>query len=96
MNNLDFFMNNLYFLYFLALMGMVTHFLKKAVQGESVADIKNFFWNNPKKTFIAWVATSVGFLAYVGLMPVGTVKDILIVFGLGYTFDSFFNKWDKQ
>jgi hypothetical protein len=94
-NPLSGLMESLYFLYTLAIVGMITHFLRKAVQGESLGDIKNFFWNNPKRTFIAWVATSVGFIAYVGLLPVGTVKDVMIVFGIGYSFDSFFNKWEK-
>ena len=88
-------MNNIPCLYVIALVGMITHFLKKSVQGETLGDIKNFFYNNPKQTIIAFVATTIGFIAYVAMLPVGTVKDVLIIFGLGYTFDSFFNKWDN-
>lgn len=83
-------------LYMIAILGMITHFLKKKIRGESFVNIRNYFKNHVKSTLIAIIATTIGFVAYANTFTVDGVKDVLIVFGLGYMFDSFFNKWDPE
>jgi divalent metal cation (Fe/Co/Zn/Cd) transporter len=83
---------NTYFLYVLAIVGMVTHFLKKKVKGETTSEIKEYFANHFKSTVLAYIATTIGFFGYVYLT--GT-KEPVTAFLIGYTFDSLFNKWDK-
>jgi hypothetical protein len=77
-----------------ALVGMLMHFLKKKVKGESLVEISGYFKANFKSTFISFVATVVSFAAYYLTLQTGTPADFLTVFGLGYMCDSAFNKWD--
>lgn len=85
----------------IATIGMVTHFLKKSITGETLGDIKTFFTNHVRSTLVAFIATMVGTLGvYFSLMPAQITQEsmalvIIAAFGCGYTFDSFFNKWDK-
>lgn len=84
------------FLYFIALLGMLSHFLKKKIKGENVTQITRYFKNHFSSTVLAFIATTVGFIAYVYAFPTEGVKDVLFIFGIGYTADSFFNKWDNE
>jgi C4-dicarboxylate transporter len=79
----------------ISILGMFIHFLKKNIKGETVTEIKQYFSDNLKSTFIALVATVVGTLAFYFGARTGTGVDIISAFGCGYTFDSLFNKWDK-
>jgi hypothetical protein len=90
-------------LYVLALGGMLMHFLKEQKMGQHVVDIKNYFSDHFKDTFVAWTATTFGYIVFVmTLAPVtaqagtaGAVIDVGSVIACGYMCDSFFNKWTK-
>lgn len=82
-------------LYIIAIIGMITHFLKKQIKGESIVDIASYFKVHFKSTMIAWVATTIGFLGYFFYLKSGEMVDIFVVFATGYLSDSLFNKWDK-
>ena len=79
----------------IGLSGMLIHFFKKQIKGETLVEIKDYFANHFKSTFIAVVTTLIGVLAYKFTLSTGQPADIITVFGIGYTFDSIFNKWDK-
>lgn len=83
-------------LYLISLLGMLMHFFKKQIKGESVVEIAGYFKTHFKSTIIAFVSTSIAFLGYYFLLATGQIADVLSVFGLGYMFDSIFNKWDKE
>lgn len=82
-------------LVFIGLLGMIIHFFKKQIKGETVTEIKQYFKDHFKSTFIAVTMTFIGVAGYIFTMKTGQTADILAVFGIGYTFDSMFNKWDK-
>lgn len=80
-------------IYFLAAMfGMFAHFLKKKIKGESITEVMGYFKDNAKSTLLAFMATVVGFVVLVQLGDVSFVS----AFGVGYMFDSAFNRWDKK
>lgn len=83
-------------LYLIALCGMILHFFKKQIKGESILEIADYFKLHFKSTVVAFMATSVGFLAYYFLLASGQKADIFSCFAVGYMFDSMFNKWDKE
>ena len=83
-------------LFIIALLGMLMHFFKKKIKGESFVAIRDYFKVHFKSTIIAIITTTIAFLAYYFELKTGQVADIFAVFGIGYTFDSMFNKWDKQ
>lgn len=80
----------------IGLLGMLIHFFKKQIKGETLTEITGYFSNHFKSTFIAVVTTLIGVLAYKFTLATGQAADIVTVFGIGYTFDSIFNKWDKN
>ena len=69
------------------LLGMITHFLKLDIQGQTLDDIKSYFTNNFKRTLWATIttifATFTAFIMSQGLMA---------AFLAGYAFDSAINK----
>ena len=82
-------------LYIVSLLGMVTHFLKKNIKGETPTEILGYFKDNFKSTLTAFVLTSVMFFAYYQLFVYESeVKDLMIIFLIGYAFDSTFNKYE--
>ena len=82
-------------LYIIALLGMVTHFLKKNIKGETPTEILNYFKDNFKSTITAFILTSVMFIAYHQMfVDAESVKDIMVIFLIGYAFDSTFNKYE--
>ena len=83
-------------LYLVALSGMILHFFKKQIKGESILEIADYFRLHFKSTVVAFMATSVGFLSYYFLLASGQKADIFSCFAIGYMFDSVFNKWDKS
>ncbi len=80
----------------IAALGMLVHFLKKKVKGESFTLIWHFFRDNPKSTIIAVVATLVGVAAYYTQLATGSNADLLAVFTIGFTIDSALNKWSAE
>lgn len=89
------FLNSFVALYVIAILGMFIHFLKLNIKGETVTDITDYFKDNLKSTFIAFVVTSVAFLGYYMQLATGTNADIVAAFMTGYTFDSIFNRFEK-
>lgn len=83
-------------LYVIALTGMLMHFFKKQIKGESLLEIADYFKLHFKSTIVAFVATSIGFLAYYFLLASGQKADIFSCFAVGYMFDSMFNRWDNK
>ena len=81
-------------LYAVALIGMFSHFLKKVKMGETSTDIKNYFNDHFLDTLQALIATTVSFVAYFILLKSGQTADVIVVFGLGFMCDSFWNKFD--
>ena len=82
-------------LYIIALLGMVTHFLKKNIKGETPTEILGYFKDNFKKTITAFILTSVMYIAYHQMfVDAESVKDIMVIFLIGYAFDSTFNKYE--
>ena len=70
------------------LLGIVCHFLKKKITGQTLADIKSYFRNNFKTTVTTFIAAIVLFasLIYTGGLSV------IAVFTAGYACDSVFNR----
>jgi len=88
------FLTNPYVLYVLAITGMVAHFLKKKIKGESFTEIKNYFSDHFKTTVLSFIATTIGYFAYDSLLRTGQPVDILTCVMIGFTCDSLFNKWE--
>jgi uncharacterized BrkB/YihY/UPF0761 family membrane protein len=78
----------------IAFLGMITHFLKKQIKGETITEIKNYFRDHIKSTILAIIVTFVGFMGYYFTLASGTMGDIITVFGIGYMFDSMLNKYE--
>lgn len=78
-------------LYAASLIGMIAHFAKKKIKGESVTEVANYFKDNAKSTLLAFIATTLGFVL---LVQTGDLS-VISAFGVGYVFDSVLNKWDN-
>lgn len=84
-------------LYIVALLGMFTHFMKKNIKGETPTEIIHYFKDNFKSTITAFILTTVMYLAYHQLFVASAdVKDIMVIFLIGYAFDSTFNKYETS
>lgn len=79
----------------IAQVGMLTHFLKKKVTGETLTDIAGYFKNHVKSTLIAIIVTQVTVMGLAMATPMERPMDLVAIFLLGYTFDSTLNKMDK-
>lgn len=88
--------SNFWMQFAIAFLGMIVHFLKKKVKGESFTAIGSYFKDNPKSTIIAFVATLVGVAAYYTQLATGTNADLLAVFMIGYSVDSALNRWEAK
>jgi hypothetical protein len=80
----------------IAQIGMFSNFLKKNVKGETLVEIKGYFSNNFKSTFLALVITQITTMTVYFTLATGQTIDLITVFGVGYMCDSGFNKWDKK
>lgn len=80
----------------IAQVGMIMHFMKQKIKGETITEIRDYFKSNFKSTFVAFVSTQISTGAYFITLGTDMPADVLTCFGLGYMCDSFFNKWDKQ
>ncbi|MGD9697609.1 hypothetical protein [Acinetobacter sp.] len=72
----------------LTLLGVLTHFLKKKVKGQTKADIKLYFNSHFNDTLIMVIAALVMFGSAAAASELGITSAFLI----GYTADSLFNK----
>jgi len=79
-----------------AMLGMILHFFKKQIKGETLADIGQYFSQHFKSTFIAVTSTCIAVVAYYLTLSNDSPADIIAAFGTGYTFDSLFNKWEPK
>jgi len=68
--------------------GILSHFFKKKIQGETLSDIKEYFREHFKSTCTTVVAALITFGALIAANGLG----IIAVFTTGYTADSLFNK----
>lgn len=80
----------------IAQIGMLTHFLKKKVTGETLTAIAGYFRDNVKSTLIAIIVTQVTVMGLFLSTPMDRPLDLVTIFLLGYTFDSSINKWDNN
>ncbi len=74
----------------LTIFGVIAHFLKKKIKGESVDDIINYFKSHFKNTLTTLIAVVVAFVSLAAAGGLGWTASFL----LGYTADSMFNKAD--
>lgn len=79
----------------IALLGMLMHFFKQQIKGETITEIKDYFGSHFKSTFIAFITTLISVAGYYFTLSTGKYADIVTVFLLGYMCDSTLNKWDK-
>lgn len=79
----------------IGLLGMLMHFFKQKIQGETITAITGYFRDNFKSTFVAVVSTVVAVTATYFTLGTGQPIDIMAVFGVGFTCDNIFNKWEK-
>jgi hypothetical protein len=77
-----------------SLIGMLMHFFKKKIKGETFTEITQYFKNNFKSTVISFISTVVTLLIYHQTLGTEMPADIMAAIGIGYTSDSVFNKWD--
>lgn len=78
----------------IGLLGMITHFLKKQIKGETPTEILSYFKDHFRSTLIAVISTVIGVVSYHFTLAVNEINDPIAAFGIGYTFDSIFNKWE--
>jgi len=89
--NIDWMQILIYFLYFIVLwLGVLSHFLKKKILGETFADIKQYFSSHFKNTLVTCISAIV---LYASLIATGGLS-VVGVFTAGYTVDSLCNKSD--
>lgn len=79
----------------IGILGMMTHFFKQKVKGETLTEIKFYFRDNFKSTLVALISTVVSTVGIYLTMGTGQPIDIITVFQTGYTFDNILNKWEK-
>lgn len=88
------FVTNFWFLLIIAYFGMLVHFMKDKIQGESIKVMKDYFFEHAKTVITAVIMTLIFFLAYYLAISTGEVADIVSVFGIGYLCDSYLNKYN--
>jgi hypothetical protein len=84
---------NFWFLLIVAYFGMLVHFMKDRIQGESIKVMKDYFFEHAKTVITAVIMTLIFFIAYYLAISTGQVADIVSVFGIGYLCDSYLNKY---
>jgi hypothetical protein len=75
---------------FLTLAGVLAHFLKRKIKGETLADIKTYFATHVKSTVLTLLAATAAFFT---LYYTGELSGIS-AFMAGYTTDSILNRND--
>ena len=87
---------NFWGMYFVAFLGMIAHFLKKQIRGETFTAMGKWFATHPKYTILAVISMSVGVVAYYTQLSTGMAADYIAVFTIGFSLDSMLNKWDEK
>jgi hypothetical protein len=75
----------------ICILGVLTHFLKKRITGESVADIKYYFRSHFRETLTMTISAVIMFIVLYQTDDLG----VMSAFTAGYTADSMFNRIDK-
>ena len=78
--------------FFMMFFGIIAHFLKKKIKGETLDDIKKYFKNNFKSTVATVIAAIVLFSSLIGTGGLGFIAS----FTAGYACDSLFNRGTKE
>lgn len=86
---------NFWFLLIIAYLGMLIHFTKHKIRGESIKAMRDYFRDHFKTVTSAIILTFVGFIAYFVILATGQPADIFAVFSIGYLCDSSLNKYDE-
>ena len=82
---------NFYYGAGLTLFGVLSHFLKKKVRGQTFSHVIKYFSSHFKYTVVTLIGAAGGFFA---AMQMGELT-YLSAFGVGYLADSFFNKVEE-
>lgn len=77
--------------FFIMLFGVIAHFAKKKIKGETLADIKTYFKTHFKSTVTTIIAAIVVFGSLVATSGLGWIAS----FSVGFAADSLFNKSAK-
>ena len=77
--------------FIIMLFGVIAHFAKRKIKGETLADIKTYFKTHLKETVVTVIAAVVAFGALVASGGLAWVAS----FGVGFAADSIFNKSAK-
>lgn len=72
------------------ILGMITHFLKKDIQGQTADDIVSYFKNNFKRTL--WATITTVFAVFTAFIM---SQGLMAAFLAGYAFDSALNQGSK-
>lgn len=80
----------------ISLLGMIVHFFKLKIKGETITEIGDYFKTHFKSTATAFIWTVVSVVGYFFTLSTGEFADVVAVFQIGYMCDSFFNKWEDQ
>jgi len=83
-------------LFIIGFLGMITHFFKKQIKGETPAEIAAFFHDHVKSTITALITVLVAEAAYYLLIAEGMTADLINAFTIGYMFDSMLNRWEAK
>ena len=70
--------------------GLICHFLKKKIKGETVTEITSYFHDNIKSTLLSIITVAVGILLAGNYITLTYAE----AFGIGYMVDSILNKWE--
>lgn len=70
------------------MLGVLTHFFKKKIKGETLSDVKSYFRTHFKNTITTIIAAIVSFGSLAGTGGLGFIAS----FTAGYACDSLFNK----
>lgn len=81
-------------MFVVAFFGMLTHFFKKQIKGETPKEIFSFFHDHVKSTVSALITVFIATAAYYLTLSTGQTADLVNTFTLGYMFDSMINKWE--
>ena len=79
------------------LLGMISHFLKLKIKGQTPQEIFGYFIDNFKDTLTATIGMSIGvFGAWTAMDPTAWTIGVIAAFPIGYTFDSVFTSAKRK
>jgi hypothetical protein len=83
-------------MFLVAFLGMLTHFFKKQIKGETPKEIYGYFHDHVKSTASAIITVFIATAAYYLTLSTGQTADLVNTFTLGYMFDSMINQWSTK